>query len=262
MVAVAVLAPAVEEEDLGERPCPCAAGWARAPPPWAIATTTPRSPLRARNQQRAAAPRQAPPARVTRPPRAAQAGAVPLPAQAAMGISARGGAADGVARLELSSGAADTVLRLELSDTAGRRMGTTRWWSLICWWGQGEETRRDAAGKKLGASGRDGQRREVAGWSQSKRQSTITLRPTNEASCAVSSIALAPLYGPRLPPGAGGAASPPRQVFVGGRHLGGAEKVRRLHESGELRHVIAPAPASATLTCSRCGGERYVLCGS
>lgn len=53
------------------------------------------------------------------------------------------------------------------------------------------------------------------------------------------------------------------QVFVGGRHLGGAEEVRRLHESGELRRIVAPAPAAAfPATCSRCGGERYVLCGA
>jgi glutaredoxin domain-containing cysteine-rich protein 1 len=52
------------------------------------------------------------------------------------------------------------------------------------------------------------------------------------------------------------------QIFVGGRHLGGVEEVRRLHESGELRRVITPASASAVLTCTRCGGERYVLCGS
>ncbi|XP_062231639.1 uncharacterized protein At5g39865-like [Phragmites australis] len=51
------------------------------------------------------------------------------------------------------------------------------------------------------------------------------------------------------------------QVFVGGRHLGGAEEVRRLHESGELRRIVAPAPPSASLNCARCGGERYVLCG-
>ncbi|CAM0883003.1 unnamed protein product [Alopecurus aequalis] len=50
------------------------------------------------------------------------------------------------------------------------------------------------------------------------------------------------------------------QVFVGGRYLGGADELRRLHESGELRRVVAGA---ASLTnCSRCGGERYVLCGS
>ncbi|KAL6619075.1 hypothetical protein ACP70R_034214 [Stipagrostis hirtigluma subsp. patula] len=52
------------------------------------------------------------------------------------------------------------------------------------------------------------------------------------------------------------------QVFVGGRHLGGAEEVRRLHESGELRRIVAPAPPSLPTTCPRCGGERYVLCGS
>uniref|UniRef100_A0A0E0C9S3 Glutaredoxin domain-containing protein n=1 Tax=Oryza meridionalis TaxID=40149 RepID=A0A0E0C9S3_9ORYZ len=52
------------------------------------------------------------------------------------------------------------------------------------------------------------------------------------------------------------------QVFVGGRHLGGAEEVRRLHESGELRRVVAGAGATAFAACSRCGGERYVLCGS
>uniref|UniRef100_A0A0E0GZK4 Uncharacterized protein n=1 Tax=Oryza nivara TaxID=4536 RepID=A0A0E0GZK4_ORYNI len=56
------------------------------------------------------------------------------------------------------------------------------------------------------------------------------------------------------------------QVFVGGRHLGGAEEVRRLHKSGELRRVVAGAGAGAGATalaaCSRCGGECYVLCGS
>lgn len=51
------------------------------------------------------------------------------------------------------------------------------------------------------------------------------------------------------------------QVFVGGRHLGGAEEVRRLHESGELRRIVAPAPAFSG-NCARCGGERYVLCGA
>ncbi|CAN6332740.1 unnamed protein product [Urochloa humidicola] len=53
------------------------------------------------------------------------------------------------------------------------------------------------------------------------------------------------------------------QVFVGGRHLGGAEEVRRLHESGELRRIVAPASHAAfPSTCARCGGERYVLCGA
>ncbi|CAL5095408.1 unnamed protein product [Urochloa decumbens] len=50
------------------------------------------------------------------------------------------------------------------------------------------------------------------------------------------------------------------QVFVGGCHLGGAEEVRRLHESGELRRLIAPAAPAFPSTCARCGGERFVLC--
>ncbi|KAJ1263311.1 hypothetical protein BS78_09G173900 [Paspalum vaginatum] len=52
------------------------------------------------------------------------------------------------------------------------------------------------------------------------------------------------------------------QVFVGGRHLGGAEEVRRLHESGELRRIVAPASTAFPAACPRCGGERYVLCGA
>ncbi|KAG8078370.1 hypothetical protein GUJ93_ZPchr0007g6303 [Zizania palustris] len=52
------------------------------------------------------------------------------------------------------------------------------------------------------------------------------------------------------------------QVFVSGRHLGGADEVRRLHESGELRRVVASAGAAAFSACGRCGGERYVLCSS
>jgi glutaredoxin domain-containing cysteine-rich protein 1 len=53
------------------------------------------------------------------------------------------------------------------------------------------------------------------------------------------------------------------QVFVGGRHLGGAEEVRCLHEAGELRRVVAAGACTASLgACGRCGGERYVLCGS
>jgi glutaredoxin domain-containing cysteine-rich protein 1 len=61
-------------------------------------------------------------------------------------------------------------------------------------------------------------------------------------------------------------ASPRRatlpQVFVGGRHLGGADEVRRLHEAGELRRVVAGAGAASLAACGRCGGEQYVLCGS
>ena len=50
------------------------------------------------------------------------------------------------------------------------------------------------------------------------------------------------------------------QVFVGGRHVGGAEEVRRLHEAGELRRIVAPASSGGS--CARCGAQRYVLCAA
>lgn len=50
------------------------------------------------------------------------------------------------------------------------------------------------------------------------------------------------------------------QVFVGGRHVGGAEEVRRLHEAGELRRIVPPASSGGS--CARCGAQRYVLCAA
>jgi glutaredoxin domain-containing cysteine-rich protein 1 len=52
------------------------------------------------------------------------------------------------------------------------------------------------------------------------------------------------------------------QLFVGGRHLGGAEEVRRLHESGVLARIVGPASGPAPASCNRCLGLRFVLCGS
>ncbi|CAL9103843.1 unnamed protein product, partial [Musa acuminata var. zebrina] len=53
------------------------------------------------------------------------------------------------------------------------------------------------------------------------------------------------------------------QVFLAGRCLGGADEIRRLHESGELKALIegaaAPTVASA---CEGCGGVRFVLCAA
>ncbi|XP_040381229.1 uncharacterized protein At3g28850-like [Oryza brachyantha] len=66
------------------------------------------------------------------------------------------------------------------------------------------------------------------------------------------------------------------QVFVDGCHLGGAEDVRRMHESGELTNTLLKscdmaAPAAAAVgkggrhlepsePCGRCGGVRFVPC--
>jgi len=75
--------------------------------------------------------------------------------------------------------------------------------------------------------------------------------------------------------GDGGGRPPPLllpQVFADGRHLGGAEEVRRLHEAGELASALAAcdaAPPCATTKgggaqdacCTGCGGVRFVPCG-
>jgi glutaredoxin len=69
--------------------------------------------------------------------------------------------------------------------------------------------------------------------------------------------------------GLGGAGRLP-QVFVDGWHLGGAEEVRRMHESGELAEALEacePAPGAAkegsglpAEPCVGCGGARFVPC--
>ncbi|KAF8729925.1 hypothetical protein HU200_017388 [Digitaria exilis] len=69
----------------------------------------------------------------------------------------------------------------------------------------------------------------------------------------------------------GGAAAKLPQVFADGRHLGGAEEIRRMHEAGELSEALeacemACAPPSAggkgiaLDACSGCGGVRFVPC--
>ena len=62
------------------------------------------------------------------------------------------------------------------------------------------------------------------------------------------------------------------QVFADGRHLGGAEEVRRLHEAGEQASALAACDAAAPpcaatkggalqdACCAGCGGVRFVPC--
>ncbi|XP_048134640.1 uncharacterized protein At5g39865-like [Rhodamnia argentea] len=51
-------------------------------------------------------------------------------------------------------------------------------------------------------------------------------------------------------------------VFVRGRLVGGAEEVRKLHESGELRALVAgvASPAAGPGPCRTCGGLKYAVC--
>lgn len=51
------------------------------------------------------------------------------------------------------------------------------------------------------------------------------------------------------------------QVFIGGRHIGGAEEVRQLHEAGELRRLLEGFPVRRPgLTCESCADVRFVPC--
>ncbi|XP_075545054.1 glutaredoxin domain-containing cysteine-rich protein CG31559-like [Dermacentor variabilis] len=51
------------------------------------------------------------------------------------------------------------------------------------------------------------------------------------------------------------------QLFVEGHHLGGAETVERLNETGQLRQMLKPYKKSSVGgTCTMCGGYQYLPC--
>ncbi|KAH8344406.1 hypothetical protein KR084_010928 [Drosophila pseudotakahashii] len=53
------------------------------------------------------------------------------------------------------------------------------------------------------------------------------------------------------------------QLYVEGQHIGDAETVERLNESGELRQLLKPYKSMAsTYTCQTCGGYRLLPCPS
>ncbi|XP_042510688.1 uncharacterized protein At5g39865-like [Macadamia integrifolia] len=50
------------------------------------------------------------------------------------------------------------------------------------------------------------------------------------------------------------------RVFIGGRYIGGAEEIRQLNETGELKRFVEGFPAAEVGVCEECGGYRFVLC--
>ncbi|XP_071737947.1 uncharacterized protein At5g39865-like [Rutidosis leptorrhynchoides] len=50
------------------------------------------------------------------------------------------------------------------------------------------------------------------------------------------------------------------RVFIGGRYIGGAEEVRQLHESGELKKYVEGLPAVTNSGCQICADIRFILC--
>lgn len=52
------------------------------------------------------------------------------------------------------------------------------------------------------------------------------------------------------------------RVFIGGRYVGGAEEIRQLHETGELKKIVEGFPKAEPGVCDGCGGLRFVLCSN
>ncbi|CAF1807429.1 unnamed protein product [Brassica oleracea var. botrytis] len=53
------------------------------------------------------------------------------------------------------------------------------------------------------------------------------------------------------------------KVFIGGRYIGGADEIKKLNESGELRKMVGELPPSDgrfSENCELCGGWRFVVC--
>ncbi|XVF68466.1 hypothetical protein PTKIN_Ptkin11bG0005000 [Pterospermum kingtungense] len=50
------------------------------------------------------------------------------------------------------------------------------------------------------------------------------------------------------------------RVFIGGRYMGGAEEIKQLHETGELKKLVEGLPAAEPGTCDVCGSYSFVLC--
>lgn len=52
----------------------------------------------------------------------------------------------------------------------------------------------------------------------------------------------------------------PPCVFIGGWYIGGAEKMIRMSETGELKKLIQQIGSCDSIACDGCGGQRYVVC--
>ncbi|ERN08977.1 uncharacterized protein LOC18437108 [Amborella trichopoda] len=52
------------------------------------------------------------------------------------------------------------------------------------------------------------------------------------------------------------------RVFLGDLCIGGAEEVRQLHESGELKRMLEEFASVSDGTCEWCGGLGFVMCGT
>lgn len=52
----------------------------------------------------------------------------------------------------------------------------------------------------------------------------------------------------------------PPCIFIGAKYIGGADDIKQMSETGELKKLIQRLQLSETSVCDECGGHRYVLC--
>ncbi|KAK8564703.1 hypothetical protein V6N13_019864 [Hibiscus sabdariffa] len=50
------------------------------------------------------------------------------------------------------------------------------------------------------------------------------------------------------------------RVFIGGRYMGGAEEIKQLHETGELKKLVEGLPGAEPGVCDICGSYRFLSC--
>lgn len=70
-------------------------------------------------------------------------------------------------------------------------------------------------------------------------------------------------YRKELETALGGKATTLPQVFIRGKHVGGAEEIKQLNEAGELAKLLEGFPTREPgFICKSCGGARFIPCSS
>lgn len=102
------------------------------------------------------------------------------------------------------------------------------------------------------------------------------IRKTYEDCCAVrlilrgfrvvvdeKDISMDSTYKKELQSKLGGKALSLPQLFIGGKHIGGADEIKQLHETGELERLFDGFPIQdCGFVCESCGDARFIPCSN
>lgn len=70
-------------------------------------------------------------------------------------------------------------------------------------------------------------------------------------------------YRTELESALGGKALSLPHLFIGGKHIGGVDEIKQLHENGELERLLDGFPIQdCGFVCKRCGDARFILCSN